>query len=261
MVASCLILFIQGAAFGFSTIASQAGEQLAPYLPKIVPRLYRYRFDPNPKIQQAMSSIWNVLVQDNKKTVDKFLKEILDDLLKNLTNNMWRVRESSCYAVSDILRGRVLDNVIDDLPLLWETCLRVRDDIKESVRTAAQQACSTLSKVSVKICDVSYGNMGVKAITAVVPCLLKCSLNSSVSEVRAIGLSTILQISKNSGSLIKPNIPVLVPALLEAVSGLENQVVNYLSLHMAGSEASQNRLDTARVSASKSSPMMETVMR
>ena len=73
---------MSGAAFGFSTIAAQAGEQLTPYLPQIVPRLYRYRFDPNPRIQQAMSGIWNVLVQDNKKTVDAYLKEILSDLMK-----------------------------------------------------------------------------------------------------------------------------------------------------------------------------------
>ena len=60
---------LQGAAFGFSTIATQAGEQLAPYMSQIVPRLYRYQFDPNPRIQQAMSGIWSALVKDNKKTV------------------------------------------------------------------------------------------------------------------------------------------------------------------------------------------------
>ena len=60
---------LQGAAFGFSTIATQAGEQLAPYMGQIVPRLYRYQFDPNPRIQQAMSGIWSALVKDNKKTV------------------------------------------------------------------------------------------------------------------------------------------------------------------------------------------------
>ena len=64
-----ILLFLQGAAFGFGTIAAQAGEQLAPYLHQIVPKLYRYQFDPNPKIQQAMSSIWNALVQDNKNAV------------------------------------------------------------------------------------------------------------------------------------------------------------------------------------------------
>lgn len=250
----------KGAAFGFSTIAAQAGEQLAPYMQQIVPRLYRYQFDPNPKIQQAMSGIWNALVQDNKKTVDTYLKQILDDLLKNLTSNQWRIRESSCLAVSDLLRGRVLDDIIEDIPQLWETCLRVRDDIKESVRIAADSACKTLSKVSVKICDVTNGKIGEKATSLVLPCLLQCSLNSTVSEVRTIGLSTILQISRQAGALLKPNIPVLVTALLEAVSGLEPNVINYLSLHM-GTQANQDRLDNARIAQSKMSPMMETVNR
>ncbi|KAK7476082.1 hypothetical protein BaRGS_00032709 [Batillaria attramentaria] len=251
----------KGAAFGFSTIATQAGEQLAPYMSQIVPRLYRYQFDPNPRIQQAMSGIWSALVKDNKKTVDKFLKEILSDLLKNLTSNQWRIRESSCLAVTDLLRGRQLDAVVDDLPELWEQCLRVRDDIKESVRLAADQACTTLSKVSVKICDPENGkSAGERATKAILPCLLNVTLHSSVSEVRAIGLSTILQISKNAGPLLKPHIPVLVVALLEAVSGLEPQVLNYLSFHTS-TQATQEKLDKARIAASKSSPMMETVNR
>ncbi|XP_060085987.1 proteasome adapter and scaffold protein ECM29-like [Ylistrum balloti] len=249
----------KGAAFGFSTIAAQAGEQLAPYLHKLVPRLYRYQFDPNPKIQLAMSSIWQAVVQDNNNTVEKYMKEIAKDLIKNLTNTQWRIRESSCLAVSDLLRGRPVDDIVDLLPDLWENCLRVRDDIKESVRNAADVACRSLSRVSIKICDVNYGKVGEQATKAVLPCLLKNSIQSSVSEVRAIGLSTILKISKNAGSLLKPHIPILVTALLEAVSGLEPQVLNYYSLRVSDSQAAQDQLDSARIAASKMSPMMETV--
>ena len=50
--------------------------------------------------------------------------------------------------MNDLLRGRPLDDVVDSLPELWESCLRVRDDIKESVRNAAELACKTLSRVS-----------------------------------------------------------------------------------------------------------------
>lgn len=249
----------KGAAFGFSTIAAQAGEQLAPYLSKLVPRLYRYQFDPNPKIQLAMSSIWQAVVQDKTNTVDKYMKEIATDLVKNLTNTQWRIRESSCMAVGDLLRGRPLDDIVDLLPELWESCLRVRDDIKESVRNAADVACRSLSRASIKICDINYGKIGEKATKAVLPCLLKNSIQSPVSEVRAIGLSTILKISKNAGRLLKPHIPILVTALLEAVSGLEPQVLNYYSLRVSDSQAAQERLDSARIAASKMSPMMETV--
>lgn len=38
----------------------------------------------------------------------------------------------SCLAVNDLLRGRQLDDVVEQLPELWENCLRVRDDIKVS---------------------------------------------------------------------------------------------------------------------------------
>lgn len=115
----------KGAAFGFNVIATRAGEQLAPFLPQLVPRLYRYQFDPNLGIRQAMTSIWNALVTD-KSMVDKYLKEILQDLIKNLTSNMWRVRESSCLALNDLLRGRPLDDVIDKLPEMWETLLEYK---------------------------------------------------------------------------------------------------------------------------------------
>jgi len=75
------MLKCKGAAVGFSTIAKQAGEQLSPYLDKILPKLYRYQFDPSPRIQLAMSSIWNSLVTDNQKTVVKHLQMSFSTLL------------------------------------------------------------------------------------------------------------------------------------------------------------------------------------
>ena len=46
------------------------------------------------------------------------------------------ISSDSCLAVNDLLRGRPLDDVVDDLPTLWQTCFRVRDDIKVSWRVA-----------------------------------------------------------------------------------------------------------------------------
>ena len=52
-----------------TTIASHAKEQLSPYLPALVPRLFRYKYDPIPRIQLSMSSIWEAVVSDSKGTV------------------------------------------------------------------------------------------------------------------------------------------------------------------------------------------------
>ena len=140
------------------------------YLPTLVPRLYRYKYDPNPRIQLAMSNIWSAVVPESKRAVDKYLKEILADLVENLNSRTWRNRESrfacvrvrvcvcvcvhacvrasvreleserdayfvplsrcSCIALSDLLVSRQVGEVADDLPHLWELTLRVLDDVK-----------------------------------------------------------------------------------------------------------------------------------
>ncbi|XP_070598537.1 proteasome adapter and scaffold protein ECM29 isoform X1 [Erythrolamprus reginae] len=246
----------KGAAFGFNVIATKAGEQLAPFLPQLLPRLYRYQFDPNLGIRQAMTSIWNALVTD-KSAVDKYMKEILDDLISNLTSNMWRIRESSCLALNDLLRGRPLDEIIHKLPEIWETLFRVQDDIKESVRKAAELALKTLSKVCVKMCDPSKGIAGQKTIAVLLPCLLDKGMMNTVTEVRTLSINTLVKISKSAGAMLKPHAPKLIPALLESLSVLEPQVLNYLSLR--ATEQEKAAMDTARLSAAKSSPMMETI--
>ncbi|XP_072010829.1 proteasome adapter and scaffold protein ECM29 isoform X2 [Engystomops pustulosus] len=246
----------KGAAFGFNVIAIKAGEQLAPFMSQLVPRLYRYQFDPNTGIRQAMTSIWNALVTD-KTAVDKYLTEILQDLINNLTSNLWRIRESSCLALNDLLRGRQLDDVVDKLPEIWETLFRVQDDIKESVRKAAELALKTLSKVCIRMCEPCKGATGQKTIAVLLPCLLDKGIMSTVTEVRALSINTLVKISKSAGELLRPHTPKLIPALLESLSVLEPQVLNYLSLRATDQEKAA--MDSARLNAAKSSPMMETI--
>ncbi|XP_023274931.1 proteasome-associated protein ECM29 homolog [Seriola lalandi dorsalis] len=245
----------KGAAFGFHMIAAKAGEQLAPFLPRLVPRLYRYQFDPNLSIRQAMTSIWDALVTD-KTLVDKYLKEILQDVISNLTSNTWRVRESSCLALNDLIRGRQADDLIDHLAEMWETLFRVLDDIKESVRKAADLTLKTLSKVCTRMCE-STGSAAQRTVAVLLPTLLEKGIVSNVAEVRSLSIQTLVKISKTAGARLKPHASRLIPALLEALSTLEPQVLNYLSLR--ATEQEKSAMDAARLSAAKSSPMMETV--
>uniref|UniRef100_A0A8K9UHC7 Ecm29 proteasome adaptor and scaffold n=1 Tax=Oncorhynchus mykiss TaxID=8022 RepID=A0A8K9UHC7_ONCMY len=218
----------KGAAFGFNIIAAKAGEQLAPYLPQLVPRLYRYQFDPNLGIRTAMTSIWDALVTD-KNMVDKYLKEILQDVISNLTNNIWRARESACLALNDLIRGRNADDLIDHLEEIWETLFRVLDDIKESVRKAADITLKTLSKVCTRMCE-SSGLAAQRTVAVLLPTLLDKGIVSNVPEVRSLSIQTLVKVSKTAGNRLKPHAPRLIPALLEALSVLEPQVLNYLSL-------------------------------
>ena len=62
-----------------------------------------------------MASIWEALVSEQTKTIDIYFHQILDDLVTNLTSNLWRNRESSCSALADLLRGRTLEKVLTSL--------------------------------------------------------------------------------------------------------------------------------------------------
>ena len=60
----------------FASIAKLAGEQLKPYIAQLVPKLYRYQHDPNPRVRDAMTHIWRTLV-DNPKEVQKAVSQQL----------------------------------------------------------------------------------------------------------------------------------------------------------------------------------------
>lgn len=253
----------KGAAFGFGTIAAKAGQQLEPYLPKIVPKLYRYQFDPTPKIQQSMSSIWSSLVPEPSKTVDKYLLQILHELQTNLTSNQWRVRESCCGALQDLVRGRNLSSPeqLQLLPSIWTDLFRVMDDIKESVRLAAAKAAAAFSRTCIRMCDINQSGRQASqaAIQAILPPLLGKGLSSSVAEVRGVALGLVSKIAKGAGPLLKGHLGQLIPALLEATSEMESQDLGYLSSRLANDADVQEKLDAARIAAAKASPMMECV--
>jgi proteasome component ECM29 len=219
----------------------------------------RYQFDPNGKVREAMLSIWHAIVKDQRKVVDEYREEIVSELLANLHNPAWRVRQSCCVAVGNFLNGRSLDTLLAYLPQLWTMCLRDMDDIKESVRKAAEVACKTLQSVSIRVCDANQGKLGQEAIRVLLPVLLEQGLASRVDDVRKLVLHTIVKMSKNAGGLLKPHIPVLVVSLLESLSGLEPQQLNYLSFQLQKDPNMQEKLEDARISFSRSSPMMETV--
>uniref|UniRef100_A0A182JBI6 TOG domain-containing protein n=1 Tax=Anopheles atroparvus TaxID=41427 RepID=A0A182JBI6_ANOAO len=93
-----------GAAFGLQSISKSAKQKMEPHLGKIVPRLFRYKYDPTPKIQNQMITIWDTVVSDSKATVEQYYWEILEDVTQNLTCNEWRTRIACCLAVRDLIK-------------------------------------------------------------------------------------------------------------------------------------------------------------
>ncbi|XP_034253765.1 proteasome adapter and scaffold protein ECM29 [Thrips palmi] len=252
----------KGAAFGFSSIAASAGDQLSAHLPKIVPRLYRYQFDPTPKIQNSMSSIWHTLVPETSKTVDKYHKEILEDLIQNLTSNQWRVRQSCCLAVADFIRGSSKRSIMDDLeslPNLWLALFRVMDDVHDGTRQAAGNTTRILSKICIRASDTNQGKSGQEMVKTILPVLLETGICNNVSEVRSISLQAVSQLVNVAGAQLKPHLPVLLPALLEATGELESANLAYLSTRYGADADKQEMIDSVRAAVAKSHYSTETM--
>ena len=252
----------RGAAFGFNTISEMASEQLQPYLADIVPKLYRYQFDPNPKIQQSMTAIWQSLIkQENKKIIDLYMQEILLEIERNMHSNLWRVRESCCNALCDLLKGgRNLEAISGKFGTFWSLLFKLADDIKESVRTSAEFALKSLQRVTISYsASVSSQKVCEQTINSVLPILIVQGLQGSINEVRNISVLTIRDLAKQaSAALIKPFLVDMIVSLLETLSGYEPPDLNYISLKLSSQDA-QEKLDMARISASKNTPMIEII--
>ena len=66
---------------------------------------------------------------------------------------LWRNREASCNALSDLLQGRRWPELKPKLSDIWTMVLRAVDDIKESVRAAAAVLVKTLRNLTLRLCD------------------------------------------------------------------------------------------------------------
>ncbi|KAI8803171.1 proteasome stabiliser-domain-containing protein [Cladochytrium replicatum] len=250
------------ASLGFASIASESEEHLKPLLPKLIPKLYRYQYDPNPKVQSAMQRIWQTLVKDPQKAVEEYWNEIFDDLMVFVGHKEWRNREASAKAITSLLQGpSVAQQLPQRLEPVWIMCFRLLDDIKESVRQAGFLLYKSLTTVTLKLIDpesMSKVN-GQKVADMIIPLFLKYGLGSMAEEVQKFSLASLLKIIKTAKMFIKPHVVELVSTLLESLSVLEPQVMNYLTFHVDKYEISESQLDNMRLQATKSSPVIEAL--
>ena len=236
-------------------LAGQSRERFDAHLHKLIPTLYRYTFDPNPRIAQAMKQVWSSLVPDPKRALTEHLGAVLDHLLEGLVGREWRAREASCYGLAESLTGRTYDEVKGVLKETHTRLMRTIDDIKESVRKAALAAWRALSSVINRLCDGTLAPAAQAAATLelVLPTLLEFGISHASDDVRALCTRQLLGVCKAAGSHIAAHVVVLVPALLETLSVIEDPMLNYLQQHSESAGLEQGALEAARVNAIRGS--------
>ncbi|KAH8648910.1 proteasome stabiliser-domain-containing protein [Tricladium varicosporioides] len=244
--------------FGLSNILSESEID-----PKLYPKLYRYRFDPNPNVQRSMNDIWNALVKDSSATISLHFDAILADLLTSILGKEWRTREASCAAIADLVQGREFEKYEKHLHDIWAVAFKVLDDIKGSVRKAALSLSMVLTGILVR--QVEAGNSSKTAqsmLKEVMPFLLSGQgMDSSAKEVRVFATITVLKLVKSGGKSLLPFIPKLVEDLIGLLSTLEGEGVDYLYLRAAHYNLTEEKIDSVRTTAVSQSPIMEAIER
>lgn len=258
----------RGAAFGLGSLMDKANfdqlfqtnEKLSSH---IIPKLYRYRFDPNSSVQATMRGIWDTLLKDKTKAIDKYFFDILRELLKSMGDKEWRVRQASTAALGELLQTKRIADYQDYLEHIWKMSFRVLDDVKDSVRTAGLQLTRGLTTSLVRQVEVESGNsekVAEKILSDLIPFLMGTSgLQSDSEDVQKFALNTLLKLCKKGGKALRAYIPDLVTEMLDLLSTLEPQAMNYLALNADKYGLTTEALDASRMASLRSSPMMEAI--
>ncbi|GAW26997.1 putative proteasome component protein [Rosellinia necatrix] len=242
--------------FGLSTILSDAELD-----PKIYPKLYRYRFDPNPNVRRSMEDIWKSVVKDQTIAIAVHFDAIMADLLKSILDGReWRVREASCAAIADLIYGQPYPKYEKYYVDIWRVALRVLDDQKSTVRAAALKLCMGLSKTLVSQLQEHNSSSSAQAmITQVLPFLLSDKgIESSVEEVKFLAIGTVLDVVKNGGEALKAFIPTITTHCLGLLSTVEPAQINYYYQRI--SEEDREGLDKLRSTAVAQSPLFDCII-
>lgn len=96
-------------------------------------------------------------------------------------------------------------------------------------------------------------------VEAILPPLLNTGITHTVTEIRLVSLQTVSELVSSAGKQLKPFLPKLIPALLQATGELESAKLSYLSTMMGGQSQAQEAIDSARASIAKSHFTTETV--
>lgn len=259
----------KGMAFGLGSILSKSSldEMLSTnknLSDRLIPKLYRYKFDPSSSVSKSMTDIWNALIKDTPKTVKDNFEAILKELLKSMGNKEWRTREASTTALNELLQSVPLSVYEEKLEDIWNMSFRAMDDIKESVRKEGVKLTKGLATTLTRTADVKNGNATIEkageVLSKLVPFLLGSKgLLSDAEEIKAFALETILKLCKIGGLAIVPFIPVLLDNFISMMSTLEPEVVNYLVLNADKYNLKNNDIDAKRLQSLGHSPMMDAI--
>ncbi|VDM56681.1 unnamed protein product, partial [Angiostrongylus costaricensis] len=130
-----------GAALGLAAGLEESHSELDPFLCQLVPKLFRYRYDPDQGVKQPMCAVWSALIKSRPNLVsvpadsiivltqvEEFVDDIASELKQQLSCQEWRVRESAVSLLLDLTKT-VKSNI---QPFLGELIPALLDTISDT---------------------------------------------------------------------------------------------------------------------------------
>jgi proteasome component ECM29 len=225
---------------------------------QLLPKLFRYQFDLNPKINASMRNMWQNVVDNPRDVLNEYFVPIMDELMRSLLSVQYRARHASCLALCEIVKGRDFDAVGAYLAPLWLACFKVMDDMNEDVRKAALSLSKCLGRLCNRLVDPRYStkSSGVAGcLEATVPVMLDHGIGSRVKEVRQVAIRFVLHITKVSNKFLRPALARIMKTLLESLSTLEPKMLSYWQFHVDDKE----KMESVRLRMASSSPLSEAL--
>ncbi|VDK53660.1 unnamed protein product [Cylicostephanus goldi] len=158
--------------------------------------------------------------------VDEFADEIVKELQKQLTTAEWRVRESSCLALSDLFQSNDTPYIQSNVAELVLTVFRLRDDIK--LREVF--FLKTLAKLVVRLSsETSKGHDLHAFLDTFLPVLIWNGIHSDTKINKQFSISLLLELAKKAGTQLRPYLSELNPSFIDAISDTEPAILNYVA--------------------------------
>lgn len=240
--------------FGLSNILSESEVD-----PKLYPKLFRYRFDPNTNVQRSMNDIWKALVKDSNAVIEEHFDAIINDLLKSIHGKEWRVRQASCSAIADLISGRPFQRYEKYYDEIWTKALKVLDDVKATVRNEALKLCMGMANTLTRQLEEGGAKASAKdMMSSTLPFLLSDKgIESNVNEVKGFAIDTVIKVTKTGGASLKPYIATIVTHLLGLLSTIEPDAINYY--YQRFGEDDREKIDKIRSQMVNQSPISQAI--
>jgi len=239
----------------------------------LIPILFHYRYDTDKAMRSAMTKLWETISFDLGTDVEILrgcLDEIVQELLRNIGSKKVRERQAGALAMVFVIRETPDSDLLRYLEDIWVLSLRLLDDLSDATKEAALRLAKALNNLTVRLCSIKEKRtkesrqIAQEALDIVLPFLVEQGLGRNQSkEGQAVSVHTLARVVKAADANIRPHIAVVMIRLLESMSDLEDQVLQYAMFHTSDQggdlQVSREQLETLRIQASNASPMQEAV--